>query len=82
MASLRMKSFEVKVFLSASLLDVEPDFVEGAFALTEVSAIQYVLGRCSVSEAGVVYVAGPDGQERWLYGVSFVDDELVYEHVV
>jgi hypothetical protein len=82
MVNLHLESFVVKVFLSASLLDVEPDFVETVSAVTMESAVYDVLARCAVSEAGVVYVLGPGRQECWLYGVSFVGGTLVWEHIV
>jgi hypothetical protein len=79
MASLRMKSFQVRVFLS--VLGVVPDFLGESVALTEVSAIGHVMRRCLINEAAVVSIADWEGRERWLYGVRLVDSELLYERV-
>jgi hypothetical protein len=81
MASLRMKTFQVKVFCSSSLLEVEPDVFREISALTEVTAITSVMQRAGISAAGVVYVVC-EGQERWLYGVLLVDGQVLCEFVV
>lgn len=81
MANLRVKAFQVQVFRSGSLLEVEPDVCTDVLALTEVTAVQSVMRQAMMKEAGAVYVRCGD-QERWFYEVVLVDGQLLSEYVV
>ncbi len=85
MASLHLKWYSVQVFRSLSLTQVEPDVREQVWALTEVTAVQRVMERHWIEEAGRLYVRMQDGervQECWFDQVRLVAGQLFYEHQV
>ncbi|GCE27057.1 hypothetical protein KDA_25410 [Dictyobacter alpinus] len=81
MGILRAQPLYVHIFISDSLLDVEPDVSEEAAAISVSAAVRAVMVRHDITSAGVVYVRSSD-HEMWLHDVSVSECGISYDFPV